>query len=312
MVELSFFKEFNDKKIYSLSGEKIPQNSFIVTAKSFKEVLYEPYLAGKELQEKMKKVGVDFVDVITEIVLKEKKQKRKEIVELIFMSGGLFYGISEGFKELHNFAPNQCYIGIQRKKRKGTEGTFYAVSSYQNFEALTDNATVIIGDTIATGATMSKGLSLLFEKIKETKIRLNTLIICTLAGCLKGLNRINEIINKERKVHSFDFYFFAAQQLFTLMPDGTDLRFLEKDSIMPEETKEYTLSKYGPYLGKNMKCAVFDWGTRCKHEEAHYLEFLHYVNEELKKDIPEEAKTKLLDMKSKTEIRLNELYKTIA
>jgi len=73
-------------------------------------------------------------------------------------------------------------------------------------------------------------------------------------------------------------YLIVAEQLFHLMPDGTDLRFFGKDALMPDETKTYTLKTYGDFLASNMKCAVFDWGTRCKNPKRHYDEFLEFAD----------------------------------
>jgi hypothetical protein len=96
--------------------------------------------------------------------------------------------------------------------------------------------------------------------------------------------------------------------LFHLMPDGTDLRFMMPDSVMPEESRQEALSRYGKYLSKNMKCAVFDWGTRCKNPKSHYREFLEYAESELLgAKIDEKARAVLTKMKNETEKALEEM-----
>ncbi len=276
MAQVSLLKKTDSSSIYSLSEEGFPKNSYILCSGKFEHVLYRPYLAGKRLQDAMEGAGEIFVRAISEVALKG--EKLDSLVELVYLSGGLFYNISTGFKAAHNFAIPQCFIGIQRVRIEGTEGEFSARVGYENFEALPQDAVVIIGDTIATGATMFRGLQSLANALDEKGLRLKKLVVCTLAGSAEGARKIRQAHEKLSAAHpGLETYFFAAQQVFTLMPDGTDLRFLEKRSIMPDETKKRTMEEYGEWLGRNMKCAVFDWGTRCKNPKKHYHEFIEFT-----------------------------------
>jgi hypothetical protein len=314
VVDLASISKFSDSpemRIYSVSDETLPENTFIICSQASRDVLYKPHLAGIELQNAMEKVGETLVKGISKIALKG--STRDKTVELIYMSGGLFYGINHGFKKVHKFAIPQCFIGIQRVRIEGTEGQFSARVGYGNFESLPNNATVIIGDTIATAATMVKGLQYLEDELFEKGYKLDKLVIATLAGSTEGARKIKKTFDKLKGDNpGLKTYLIAAEQLFTLMPDGTDLRFLEHDSIMPEETKQYTLSTYGEWLGKNMKCAVFDWGTRCKNPKKHYHEFLEFVEEELaNRSMPQDAKLKLEEMKKEAQKGLEGLKKAL-
>ncbi len=276
MASITLLKKHDYASVYSLKETEFPKKSYIITSDKFRHVLFKPYLAGKALQDAMEVAGEVFVRAISEIALKG--ERLDSLVELVYLSGGLFYNIPTGFKRAHNFAIPQCFIGIQRVRIEGAEGEFSARVGYENFEALPQNAVVIIGDTIATGATMFRGLQSLSNALEEKGIRMKKLIICTLAGSPQGARKIQHAHEKLKIAHpDLETYFFAGEQLFTLMPDGTDLRFLEKDSIMPEETKKAILAEYGEWLGINMQCAVFDWGTRCKNPKKHYHEFLEFT-----------------------------------
>jgi hypothetical protein len=71
---------------------------------------------------------------------------------------------------------------------------------------------------------------------------------------------------------------------------------------MPDESRQEAISRYGSYLSQHMKCAVFDWGTRCKNPSAHYKEFLEYVEEELKSpQLDSKGREVLGKMKAETE-----------
>jgi hypothetical protein len=172
-------------------------------------------------------------------------------------------------------------LGIKRQKVEGSEGQFRAVSTYENFESLPQDASVIIGDTVATGSTLVRAIKELESAMDEKDGDIKRIVVCSLACSAEGARKLKKLEEKMAERGS-ELHLVVAEQLFHLMPDGTDLRFLREDSAMPDETREYTLQRYGEFLGREMKCAVFDWGTRCKNPKAHYEEFLSFCDEALK------------------------------
>ncbi len=296
-------------ELYSLEADGFPANSYILCSEAARSILYHPYLAGKELQDTMEAVGEIFAKAASATALKG--VKKCELAELVYLAGGLFYGVNEGFKRVWNFAIPQCFIGIGRVKVPGTEGDFIAEIGYENFEALPDNAALIIGDTMATGATMAEGIRSLGKALRKSGKRIRKLVVFTLAGAPKAARALKAAADELSKSNpGMETWFFACEQLFTLMPDGTDLRFFGSDSIIPEPTRAYTLKTYGEWLGKNMKCAVFDWGTRCKNPAAHYREFIEYA-EHAAKGAPPEAREKLEGMAAYAKAKLGELSEKI-
>ncbi|HQT45357.1 MAG TPA: hypothetical protein PLO51_05225, partial [Candidatus Micrarchaeota archaeon] len=230
MATVSLLKKTGTHILYSVKEQGFPKNTYIISSEKFRHVLFKPYLAGKRLQDSMESAGEVFVRAISDTAIKG--ERLDSLVELVYLSGGLFYNIPTGFKRVHNFAIPQCFIGIQRVRIEGSEGEFSARVGYENFEALPKEAVVIIGDTIATGATMFRGLQSLANALDEKGIRMKKLVVCTLAGSAEGARKIQHAHEKLKAAHpGLDTYLFAAEQFFTLMPDGTDLRFLEKNSI---------------------------------------------------------------------------------
>ncbi len=266
----------NGYRMYKVSNPEMPEKTFIICSEPGAKILYQPHIAGKELQDSMESVATIFMDAVSREVLKGKKQS--SITELIFLAGGLYYQLNHGFKKVHNIALPQCFLGIKRQKIEGSKGKFTAVATYENFESLPDNGTVIIGDTIATGATLRKGTRYLLEAINERNYKIENLVICSFACSVNGGRVLKEL---EKRITSefpnAKVWMFVSEQFFHLMPDGTDLRFLYPDAVMPEETRKRTLETYGELLGKEMKCAVFDWGTRCKNPIRHYHEILEFM-----------------------------------
>ncbi len=278
-------------RLYRIRKADLPTNTYIFCSNASRKILYNPHTAGKTLQERMEGLSDIFVDIAAKKALKG--LNFENVVELVLLTGGLYYNIARGFRKAYGYALPQCFLGIKRHKVEGTEGEFQAVSTYENFESLPKNPAAIIGDTIATGSTLVTAIEHLEKALEESNEKLSRLVICSLACSTEGARRIRKIEERMKKTNEdLDVFLIVAEQFFHLMPDGTDLRFLREDSLMPDETREYTLKKYGEFLGREMKCAVFDWGTRCKNPKKHYMEFLEFGEEILKNPMADEKAKK--------------------
>jgi len=171
---------------------------------------------------------------------------------------------------------------------------------------------VIIGDTIATGATLQKGIYHVLDALEEKKYKLENLVICSLACSEHGAKVLKDVEKRvKRDFEGAKVYLFAGEEFFHLMSDGTDLRFLYDDAVIPDETKKRVLEQYGEYVGKEMKCAVFDWGTRCKNPIKHYHEFLEFVGDMEKRKLDEKSATVIGKMKKETLEALAQLEKPL-
>lgn len=310
MIEESAFEQVHSGQyeLYRIRRPDFPEFSFVMRSGPSQHILYNPHIAGKKLQDSMQEVSVLLMDAIKRTALKG--IALGSICELVFLAGGLYYELNHGFKKTTSYALPQCFIGIKRQRVEGSEGEFTAAATYENFESLPDNATVLIGDTIATGATLQKGINILVDAAEERNYGLRSIVMCTLAGSVVGARKLKEIEARLRnEFPDFKLYFFACEQFFHLMPDGTDLRFLCDGAAMPDETRKKTLEVYGEFLGKEMKCAVFDWGTRCKNPKRHYDEFLEFCDGMLQRNPDARSRGILLKMKKETEDGLEDFKK---
>lgn len=299
MIKLN--KKTTEYRLYRIEEPAIPENTYVFCADASRDILYNPHIAGKKLQEKMETLSPIFAEIAAEKGLKQ--CRFGNVVEFVLLAGGLYYNISGGFRKGHSYALPQCFLGIKRQRVEGTEGQFRAVSTYENFESLPQEAVVIIGDTIATGSTMIRAIGDLERASAEKDGKIKKIIICSLACSTEGARKLKRMEEKMKNAYDdFELYLIAAEQLFHLMPDGTDLRFLREDSIIPDETREYALCRYGIFLGREMKCAIFDWGTRCKNPAKHYEEFLEYADSMLKNPaLDEKGEKEIKRMKEEVE-----------
>ena len=300
----------NGYRMYRIGDESMPENSFIICSDYASDILYRPHIAGKDLLDLTEKMAFVFMDAVGREVLRGKRTE--DITELVFLAGGLYYQLNSGFRKRYGMALPQCFLGIKRQRVEGSEGEFTAVATYENFESLPDNGTVIIGDTIATGATLQKGIYHLLDALAEKKYRLENLVICSIACSSEGAKLLKEVESRVRKDHpKAKVWLFAAEELFHLMPDGTDLRFLYGDAVMPDETKGRILERYGTYLGHEMKCAVFDWGTRCKNPMRHFADFMEFVHEIKGKELDQKSRNVIGKMEGETKKMIAEFERPL-
>lgn len=278
----SFSLDLPGFEIYRLEEEGIAKDSYVVSNQAFRDVLYNPHLAGRRLQNRMKKAAVAATKAITKISLEEKGIKKSNLCELVFLSGGLFYELNHGFSMELEVSLPQCFLGISRHKVSGSRGDFEARVGYANFESLPDESTILIGDTLASGATIKKGIMELSKVAQENDKRIERIVFFSLAAPLRGARNFAEACEEISEIHDgLEYHFFGAQQIFHLMDDGTDLRFRGRDAIIPDDELDYSKKTWGEWLCSKMKCAIFDWGTRCKNPMRHWEEFEEFANEAL-------------------------------
>ncbi|MEM2963806.1 MAG: hypothetical protein QXN01_04915 [Candidatus Anstonellales archaeon] len=72
--------------LYRVRDRNLPEKTFILSSKYARDVLFKPYLAGKELQGRMDKVGETFVKAMGMAV---KGSKLKNACELVLLFGGM-------------------------------------------------------------------------------------------------------------------------------------------------------------------------------------------------------------------------------
>ena len=297
--------------LYKVEEEGLPSGTYIFNSPYSQDIIYNPHLAGISLQRAMERVSPIFVEIATEKALRG--EKRKNVAELVLLAGGLYYFLAKGFRDVHGYSIPQCFLGVKRQKVEGTEGDFVAVSKYENFESLPNEACIIIGDTIATGSTLVESLGKLENILEAEGAKLGKLVICSLACATAGARKLGELEKKMRERNpDFRMCLIVAEGLFHLMDDGTDMRFLREDSILPESTRAYTMERYGEFLGREMKCAVFDWGTRCKNPAQHYSEFMEFAEEMLKNPgLDGKGREEIERMKREVELETGEMEKIL-
>ena len=278
-------------EVYKVSREDLPQNQYILVCREALEVHTKPWLCAEELHELAKQIAVKFLKVAYYLVpLNEVTLNR--ICELTILSGGLYYMLDEAFKEVFGRSLQRCLISAKRYQLKN--GSWRALINYENFEALPDNAIVLIGDTIATGSTIVNSLKKLRDAVISKGYTLDKVIILTISGAVDGSRRLKEIENEFKEIWgNFELYVFNCCAIFGLAPNGTDMPYGHPETIAPPHVMEYVNKVLTRELAEKL-CSIFDWGDRTKHPIKHLRELIELC-EKLKNEVNNERSLKVLD-----------------
>jgi len=297
MPELVKILENEEYVLYSPKVEGIPESSFIFSSKPSRALLSQQWLAGKDVQRLAEDASTVFLHIAKEHG-PLKGLAPAQICEVVLLCGGIYYGIGKAFLRVFGKAAQQCFIGIKRYQEP--DGSWKANASYSNFEALKDNATLVIGDTIASGATMAKAISTIKEEVLRRNMRLNSIIVFSLAGGVDGVRRLRAVEEELRAIWpGFRMYYYGAEGIFHVEPNGTDMPFNNPNTVLTPEMSAELAKK--PLVFEKMKCCIFDWGNRCKNPIGHWHEFIEFCDELLSKETDPTKRAEIKRWRKKAE-----------
>lgn len=221
------------------------------------KIVTSPFLVGKELEELALQSSMDFL----------KQVDVENPVEVVILQGGKYYHISDAYEQLHGVHPPVCEIHSKRF----FDGEWHArVWGMQG--DLTNNHTMVVGDTIATGTTLQHVLEKIIDEAIEEDAKPNDIYIFSIAGAGKGEERLRYVDEKLRPFGA-ELKLYYANARFGLADNGTDLLF-DSAEYHPQ-AKEEIDQILGDFSAK-MKCAIWDWGDRFTNPPHHLKEALDY------------------------------------
>jgi hypothetical protein len=204
-------------------------------------------------------------------------------------------------------------VGARRYRISG--GDFGADIFYSNFDALPDGGILFTGDTIATGASLSKTLAVTRNELRKRDYDVKAFIVFTIAGSLKGCTRLVEWEERFREWWpNFRIYVLASEAFFGLADNGTDLLFRQGGTILPDESKARVTKVYGDYETAYLPgkiCAIFDWGDRNFKPERHLEDVVKFSREHLKLTSERRAREVLNSFFREAKLRLEEFNSSL-
>jgi len=254
--------EYKNAMLYRIVREDLPSNTYIISNPDSQKIHFDPTITDFELYKLSTKCNEAFLSLTKELGLFE-GMSAKNITELILVSGGFYYHLNQAFYNVFGYSLPAGFLGVRRVIGDDP----YAVISYDNFEAIPENNVTIIGDTIATGATLIDSIKYYLEKAPRVK----KLLIFTIAGALPGAQRLAELEKEMSRKYGIELHVFFSDGIFGLDINQTDMKYFHKDSIIAPESQKAAEKDLGKFLGEKL-CVIWDWGQRNKDPIGHLQE----------------------------------------
>ena len=191
----------------------------------------------------------------------------EDVAGLTILTGGLYYGLQPAWQTVFGSLLPENFIGVKRHLDERNQ--WFADYHYVSFEAPCQ--TVLVGDTVASGVSVSQGIRAFAEwAIPRGLKQVHFFSAC---GSRVGGQRIRETCARLGLKCTFTHGLaaFGMAEKGWQLPD-TDLPWLHPDTITQPH---YRQRAEAAFQGKPV-CAIGDWGMRCKNPKA----YLHEWQEE--------------------------------
>jgi hypothetical protein len=247
-------------RLLQVKSEFLPKETYIVESSSALHILLQPWIVAGKLAKFARESSIDFLRAAYHLIPEFRESTFENISEVVPLAGALYYNLAEAFQDVFGETINRCFVGA---KRHLTSSGWDTELSYLNFEALSPKSIILIGDTIATGGTITSIINSTLEKSEDVR----AVIIYAIAGGVLGAHRIKKIEDQVR----IPIYCFFSNAIFGVEDNGTDMPWLHPGTIVTSENRKKAIAAYGAELGKHW-CSVHDWGERAKYPVKHLKE----------------------------------------
>ena len=214
---------------------------YIVRNAALEDLLFDRNLTGVGFRRASLRCSRHFIAHLTDELPPD------DTAELMILSKGLVYQLAEAMAaETGRNLPANL---IATSRTAVRQGSARIEVPYACFEA--PAGTLIIGDTVASGATIVAALGRFLETHPVRRV-----FVVSYAGTLIGATRIADFCS-ERGVESAFLYGLAA---FGLGDNGFDLSFLHPETIT---NARYVQRAREMYSGKAVSAVGWDFGSQC-------------------------------------------------
>lgn len=266
-MNISKINSNTDSSFYEIDNSD--DIAFITSHPYSREILNRPEIIGFKIYDKLKKPTENILNFLIN------KYKIDQFNILIIMRGGLNFPIEEAF---YNLGINNKTISFITTERVFNPTTSSNINIGYNKIVLLDNATLIIGDIIASGETIRKAINSILSIYIKNKIKLKRIVILTI-GTVNTLEIIHHA-NKEISRQWADFegvIAFFYEGIFSVYKNQgiTKLNTPKIDFSYKSgfTTPEYKYSQLEISTTLFEKCPIYDGGAR-RFEPYIHLEIL--------------------------------------
>lgn len=225
------------------------KRAFIVSNPPLERLLFNRNLIGLEFDAACEACSSEFVRHFAD----EFAEAGDDIAELVILSKGLRYGLRHSYATVLRRNLEMNFVATRRVSVEEQDATVQVL--YSDFDA--PHGRLLIGDTIASGATMSAALDAYLQWQQLTSVH-----IFTFAGSGVGARRIGALC-RERGI---DLTIAFGLAVFGLAANGFDLSFLHPETVASESYKERAAEQF---QGMPVSAVGWDFGSQA-HSVAKY------------------------------------------
>ena len=228
-------------------------NTYIYISNGIKEKFSNPYIYGDELRRILNNTACDLIRYFIKDLI------RHRILLVRILEGGLYYGLDYA---LRKYKLDFKIGDIDVKSRIYYKPNDIVVKDYGLCDMAKDVEVIIIGDTIASGKTMTTVLEKLINCIKR-----DSLFLIMGFSTYNGLNRVRNLLDPL----GFRYRLIAYGGLLGLGRNLTDMTLGDKPNYIPKDVRDYVYLKLGKPLAEKL-CVVGDFTNSIKYIHLYLAE----------------------------------------
>jgi hypothetical protein len=275
-------------RVLKADSRYLPDNTYIIESAPALEILLRPWVIGADLAESARESSEEFLRTAYALSPEMRDSPLSSVFEVVPLAGALYYRIGGAFRNVFGETLNRCFVGARRRL---TDTGWITDLEYKNFEALTSDGIIIIGDTVATGGTMDRIIRAILDRDFDAR----ALLVYSIAGGLAGAIRF-KTLSDELDVPT---YWFFSNAIFGVADNGTDMPWLHPATVLSPGVRRKAVKAYGEYLGRTW-CSIWDWGERAKDPVKHLHALLQRVDSELPEAHDSKTKAVLANVRAHT------------
>ena len=182
-----------------------------------------------------------------------------------FLRGGLNFSLREALYQAYGF--NKHASAFMTSQRKFVEGKWHIRENQYRKLKIPDNATLVLGDVVATGTTLDMGFSIFLDHLRVNRSRLSNLIFFTI-GCDNAEKILNDVDQKLRRMNPVygRTVVVYIEGRFDMADNDTPLRIripgTDLVRINALVAPEFALSQYEDMAFPVERCTIYDAGSR--------------------------------------------------
>ena len=220
-------------------------------------------------------VGVEYTSLMEEAMISALRHlpgkefflviPQRQFCVFTFLRGGLNFCLREALYHAYGF--NNHASSFMTSQRYMVDGKWIIKENQYRKLKAPDNATLLLGDVVATGVTLEQGFNVFLDYLRENRIRLDNLIFFTI-GC-ENSDRIMKEADRRLRLANPSYgrtIIVYLEGKFRVAEDDTNLRIkipgtdlLRTDALV---APEFALSQYEDVAYPLERCTIYDAGSR--------------------------------------------------